>query len=144
MRARLMCIALMVMAMVLWEASRHAVAQAGTPTLQEERDGQRDWETFFGTWKIHIKRRSRQLTSANECHEFESHDTTRKIWGGRANLDELEADGPSGHIEGLAVRLYNPRSHQWSIYWANASAPTLDIATIGASRNGRGEFYDQE
>jgi hypothetical protein len=143
MPARLICMALM-MVMVGGQTSGFPAAQAGTSTAQQDRDGQHDWDTFFGTWKMHLKRRLRPLTGSNEWQEFESHDTTRKVWGGRANLDELEADGPSGHIEGLTVRLYNPHSHQWSIYWANASAPTLDIATIGRFNNGRGEFYDQE
>jgi hypothetical protein len=143
MQARLVCLAVMIVA---WQAAPEAFAQAGPQpsALQEQRDGQHDWDTMFGTWKMHLKRRLRPLTGSNEWQEFESHDTTRRVWGGRANLDELEADGPSGHIEGLTVRLYNPRGHQWSIYWANASAPTLDIPTIGAFRNGRGEFYDQE
>ena len=143
MQVKLMFIAA-VMATALWQSSPSAVAQTETSRQQEQRDGQHDWDTFFGTWKMHLKRRLRPLTGSNEWQEFESHDKTRRVWGGRANLDELEADGPSGHIEGLTVRLYNPRGHQWSIYWANASAPTLDIPTIGAFRNGRGEFYDHE
>src|SRR5262249_35040797 len=99
------------------------VAQTGTAALAQpgQRDGQHDWDTFFGSWKMHLKRRVRPLTGSNQWQEFESHDTTRKIWDGGGNVDELEADGPSGHIEGLTVRLYNPRSRQWSIYWANAS-----------------------
>ena len=36
--------------------------------------------------------------------------SVRKIWNGRANLVELEVDGPTGHIEGLNLRLYNPQS----------------------------------
>ena len=122
------------------------MAQTGIPAHEppQRRDGQHDWDTFFGTWKMHLKRRVRPLTGSHEWQEFESHDTTRKIWDGGANLDELEADGPSGHIEGLTVRLYNPRSRQWSIYWANANAPALDIATVGEFQQGRGEFYDQE
>jgi hypothetical protein len=129
---------------MLGGSSMTSQTNAPSSEAQEQRDGQHDWDTFFGTWKMHLKRRLRPLTGSNEWQEFESHDTTRKIWNGRANLDELEADGPGGHIEGLTVRLYNPRSHQWSIYWANASAPALDIPTIGEFKNGRGEFYDQE
>lgn len=134
-----------ILIMVL-QAALPVMAQTQVPAAQveQQRDGQHDWDMFFGTWKMHLKRRLRPLTGSNEWQEFESHDTTRKIWDGRANLDELEADGPSGHIEGLTVRLYNPRSHQWSIYWANASAPALDIPTVGGFKNGRGEFYDQE
>lgn len=115
-----------------------------TPSAAQQRDGQHDWDTFFGMWKMHLRKRLRPLTGSNDWVEFESHDTTRKLWGGRANLDELEADGPNGHIEGLTLRLYNPHSHQWSIYWANSADPTPENPLIGGFKDGRGEFYDQE
>ena len=68
----------------------------------------------------------------------------RKIWDGRANLVELEVDGPTGHVEGLSLRLYNPESHQWSLNFANANGGALGAPTVGEFKNGRGEFYDQE
>nr|WP_245632079.1 hypothetical protein [Edaphobacter aggregans] len=63
---------------------------------------------------------------------------------GRANLVELEADGPGGHFEGLNLRLYNPVSHQWSLNFSGSSSGTLSQPTIGEFKNGRGEFFDQE
>ena len=57
---------------------------------------------------------------------------------------ELEVDGPTGHIEGLNLRLYNPASRQWSLNFANAHGGSLGQPTIGEFKNGRGEFYDQE
>jgi hypothetical protein len=63
---------------------------------------------------------------------------------GRANLAELNVDGPAGHIEGLSLRLYNPQSHQWSLNFSNANDGTLNQPTIGEFKNGRGEFFDQE
>ena len=57
---------------------------------------------------------------------------------------ELVADGPSGHFEGLSLRLYNPQSHQWSLNFASSSDGTLATPTIGQFKDGRGEFYDQE
>src|SRR6266571_5743278 len=65
-------------------------------------------------------------------------------WSGRANLVELEVDGPAGHIEGLNLRLYNPQSHQWSLNFASSSGGALGQPTIGEFKNGRGEFFDQE
>jgi hypothetical protein len=70
--------------------------------------------------------------------------TVRKVWGGKANLVELEADCPGGHFEGLSLRLYNPQSHQWSLNFSNSSDGTVSQPTIGEFNNGRGEFYDQE
>jgi hypothetical protein len=49
------------------------------------------------------------------------------------------------HIQGLATRFYNPASHQWSIWWANAKDGAMyPPPVVGEFRNGRGEFYDQE
>jgi len=57
---------------------------------------------------------------------------------------ELTADGPAGHFEGLNLRLYNPKSHQWSLNFASAVDGTLTQPTVGEFKNGRVEFYDQE
>ena len=57
---------------------------------------------------------------------------------------ELESDAPTGHGEGLLLRLYNPESHQWSISFANAAGGGLGQAQIGEFHDGRGEFYGQD
>jgi hypothetical protein len=57
---------------------------------------------------------------------------------------ELEVAGPSGHIEALSLRLYNPQAHQWSLNFSNRSGGTLGVPTVGEFKNGRGEFFDQE
>ena len=76
--------------------------------------------------------------------ECEGTTVVRKVCNGRANLLELEADCPSGHFEGLNLRLYNLESHQWSLNFASSSTGTLSQPTSGEFRNGRGEFFDQE
>ena len=112
-----------------------------TPT---ERDGQHDFDFEIGTWKTHLKRLLHPLTGSTTWGEYEGTSVVRKVWNGRANLLELEADGPGGHFEGLNLRLYNPQSHQWSLNFANSNGGTLSQPTIGEFKNGRGEFFDQE
>jgi len=63
---------------------------------------------------------------------------------GWTNIDEYEADTPSGHIQGLTLRLYDPKAKQWSLYWANSAKGTLEKPMIGEFRDGRGEFFSQE
>jgi hypothetical protein len=108
------------------------------------RDGQHDFDFEIGKWKIHLKKLLKPLTGSNSWVEFDGTSVTRKVWNGLANLEEFETDGPAGHIEGLTLRLYNPQSHQWSLYWATSKNGTLGIPTIGEFKNGRGEFFDQE
>ena len=112
-----------------------------------ERDGQHDFDFELGTWKTHLKLSSRlghPFTGANAWSEYEGTSVVRKIWNGKANLVELEVDGPTGHVEGLSLRLYNPQSHQWSLNFANSRVGTVGVPTVGEFKDGRGEFYDQE
>ncbi len=76
--------------------------------------------------------------------DFAGTSIVRKVWAGRANLAELEVDSPTKHIEGLSLRLYDPQSRQWSIYFANSKDGSLGKPMMGRFKNGRGEFFDQE
>ncbi|MGC1686303.1 MAG: hypothetical protein WA734_11840 [Candidatus Acidiferrales bacterium] len=108
------------------------------------RDGQHDFDFEIGTWKTRLSRLSHPLTGSTAWIEYEGTTVVRKVWNGRANLAELEADGPAGHIEVLSLRLYNPQARQWSLNAASSRTGTLGQPTIGEFKNGRGEFYDQE
>jgi hypothetical protein len=126
-----------------------AFPQTTTATTTETsssspRDGQHDFDFELGTWKIHLKRLAHPLTGSNTWTEFDGTSFTRKVWGGRAELEQFETDGSAGHIEGLTLRLYDPQSHQWRLYWANSKDGTLGPPMIGEFKNGVGEFYDQE
>jgi hypothetical protein len=109
-----------------------------------ERDGQHDFDFEIGTWQTHLRRLVHPLAGSTTWVEYEGTSVVRRIWNGRANLVELEVDGPGGHIEGLNLRLYNPESHQWSLNFANSNGGTLSLPTIGEFKNSRGAFFDQE
>ena len=64
-----------------------------------------------------------------------------KIWNGRANIVEFEAKNGTGQIEGLSLRLFDPGTHQWSMWWANREDGYLDrTPQVGAFQNGQGQF----
>ncbi|SRR5258708_150507 len=116
----------------------------GAPPTRAERDGQRDFDFHIGTWKTHVSRRLRPLTGSTTWVQYDGTTVVRKVWNGRANLVELEVDGPKGHLELLSLRLYNPESHQWSLNGTSSQAGVLSVPTIGDFKNGRAEFFDQE
>lgn len=120
-------------------------AQSASPAAATTaRDGQHDFDFEIGTWKTHLRRLLHPLTGSTEWVECDGTTVVSKVWNGKANLVELEVDCPSGHLQGLSLRLYNPESRQWSLNFANSSGGTLGQPTIGEFKNGRGEFYDQE
>jgi hypothetical protein len=109
-----------------------------------QRDGQRDFDFAFGTWETRVWRLVNPLAGNNRWAEYEGTTVITKIWNGRANLAELEADGTEGHLQVLSLRLYNPESGQWRLYAASSRNGTLSVPTVGEFKDGRGEFFDQE
>lgn len=105
-----------------------------------------DWD--LGTWKIHMDRLVHPLTGSTTWIHMDGTTINKPFWNGRGNLAEVEADGPNGHLELLALRLYNPATQEWTTSFATAGVGVLNTPTgrpiIGAFTNGRGEFIDQE
>jgi hypothetical protein len=118
-------------------------AKTGAPTNAAARDGQHDFDPILGSWKYHLKRRLNPLTGSNTWVEFDGTGVCHRVWDG-SQLDTIEVDGPTGHIEGLTLRLYNPQSRQWRLYWANSKIGILDPPQIGEFKDGRGEFFAQD
>lgn len=131
--------------------SHAAAAAAQSPATSGEatsvHDGQRDFDYLLGSWKIHLKKRLHPLTGSDEWIEFDGTVVCRSVWNGLAEVEEFVVDSPEKNIfiKGLAIRLYNPQTHQWSIYWANSRNGAVDPAPqVGQFAGGRGEFYGQD
>jgi hypothetical protein len=120
------------------------VSLYGSSACQAAPSGAHDFDFELGMWKTHLKRLLHPLTGSTSWVEYNGMSKVRKVWDGRANLLELEADGPNGHIEALSLRLYNPASQQWSLNFSNSASGTMGTPAVGEFRGGRGEFIDQE
>jgi hypothetical protein len=148
---RYLRICLLACALVVASQSRPAHAQSssgaarpGGPGAVEERDGQYDFDFEIGTWKTRLSRLLHPLTGSTTWVRYEGTSVVRKVWNGRANLVELQANGPAGHIQALSLRLYNPESRQWSLNFANSRSGTMAVPSIGKFSGDRGEFFSDE
>ena len=117
-------------------------SQTPTPTAKAH-DGQHDFDFNIGVWHTHIKRTLDPFASGSESVELNGTVTVRKVWDGKAELEEIEADGPKGHWQGLTLFLYNPSAHQWSQSFANSKVGTLS-SNIGEFRDGRVVLIGQD
>ena len=113
-------------------------AQQATPA-----NGAHDFDWDIGTWKTHQRRLVHPLTGSSTWVDYTGTDVVRRIWDG-ANAGVIEADGPAGHLEIFTLRLYNPETHEWSIYFTNSATGSLSLPVVGGFKNGRAEFMDQE
>jgi hypothetical protein len=115
-----------------------ASAADSAPAASAERNGQHDFDFLFGRWKVHLKRK---VTGTDRWAESDGYGSYRKVWDGRANLNEFFTESPNDHVEGLTLRTYNGATHLWSLYWANSRDGMLSSAQVGKFDHGQGEFY---
>jgi hypothetical protein len=138
------CVLVGAMSGIALSLAAGSAENAAQPPKVAVRDGQHDFDFNLGVWKTHIRRILDPLSGSANSIELEGTVTVRKVWDGRAQLEEIEADGPKGHWEGLTLFLYNPDAHQWSQSFANSKSGVVTSPLIGEFKNGRGELYSQD
>jgi hypothetical protein len=106
-----------------------------------EHDGRADFDFLFGRWRVHNRRLLRRLEGCTDWEEFEAALHTRPVLGGLGNLDSFT----KGAWEGLTLRLFDPQTRSWSIWWAATSEPgRLFPPVVGRFANGRGTFFGDD
>lgn len=119
-------------------------AQGDSPAAAAKRDGAHHFDWEIGTWKTRLRRLAKPLSGSEEWLEYEGTSVVCAVLDGRANLVELEVEGPAGRIEGVSLRLYTPQAQQWSLNFANIRNGLLTRPVLGGFRNGVGESYGQD
>lgn len=107
------------------------------------RDGSRDFDFWIGRWRIRNKRLVKRLQACTEWETFEATVEARFLPGGLGNVDEFHAEHWRGFV-GMSFRFYNPRTRQWSIYWASNQTGVLEPPVVGSFTNGVGVFEGRD
>jgi hypothetical protein len=95
------------------------------------RDGSHDFDFQTGRWRIVNTRLVERLKGSTEWETFEATGTARLLPGGLGNMDDFHTDHWPGFV-GMSLRLYNPRTRQWSIYWASTHVDGLEPPVVGS------------
>jgi hypothetical protein len=102
-----------------------------------------DFDFLAGHWDVINRRLLKPLSGSDEWEEFPGRSVATRHFGGAASFDEIEF--PTKGFSGLTLRVHNPETRQWAIYWASSARGTLDASPmVGAFEDGRGEFYGEE
>jgi hypothetical protein len=106
---------------------------------------QHDFDWQLGTWNIHMRRMLHPLSTTETWTTYDGTVDVHKLWGGRANLAEIDTQGPSGRLQFLSLRLYDPNAHQWSLNFAHAGSYLVGTPPMhGQFQDGKGTFYAQD
>ena len=111
------------------------------------RDGSHDFDFLIGDWKAHVRRLPDRLVGSDKWNEYDGVSNHKKLLDTNANFEQFEVDDPKDHlhIKAQTLRMYNPDSHQWSIYLVDLDKGTLELPpVVGEFTGNRGEFYNQQ
>jgi hypothetical protein len=130
-------------ALITLSAIASPVAQA-TTTETPAREGAHDFDFDLGSWRTEIVRRVHPLSGSDETKRLSGIVMVRPLWKGKAQVEEIEADGANGHWEGLTVFLYDPGARQWSMNFTNSATGRFTAPMVGGFRAGRGELIGSD
>jgi hypothetical protein len=101
-----------------------------------------DFDFLRGEWRVH-HRYLRVQGNDRDWVDADGTASNHALMGGRANMEEHTISAPSGVYRALALRSYDPKVSQWSIWWLDGRTPhgELDPAVQGRFENGGGTFY---
>jgi hypothetical protein len=114
-------------------------------TTAETHAGARDFDFLFGSWRIANQRLRSRLTGADAWERFEALGECRPILGGMGNIDVFRPTWSRMEgFEGASLRVFNPATGQWSIYWVDNATCKLLPPMVGTFTNGVGEFFGDD
>ncbi len=100
-----------------------------------------DFDFLTGEWNVHNKKLKSRLDNCNEWLEFDATQEMRKVLNGIGNVDIMKAVIDEKEYEGMAIRLFDPATKLWSIYWADNKDGRLDKAVVGSFDEDGGNFF---
>jgi len=104
-----------------------------------------DFDFLEGRWKVHNRKLNERLNNSQSWSEFESTLHMRKTLHGTGNVENFYASFDGKPFEGMAVRLFNPATKLWTIYWIDTNNAVMDQHPVsGSFENGLGKFYAKD
>lgn len=107
-------------------------------------DGAHDFDFLFATFHVANRVLEKRLVGSTEWTTFEATNTARPLLGGLGNIDEYRPKTWRPGYVGSALRLFNPKTKRWSIYWMDSKRGVIDPPVIGAFRDNVGIFEGED
>jgi hypothetical protein len=122
------------------------IKELGTPAVSpSETSSKNDFDFLVGMWIVKNRKLTARLAGSDDWTEFDSTLEMKKTLLGLGNFEIYRAEINNAPFEGEAVRVFDPATRLWSIYWADSSSGKLDrFPVTGSFENGIGKFYAYE
>jgi hypothetical protein len=104
----------------------------------------RDFDFLLGRWTIRNRQLERPLEGSDRWKEFDATQECRGVLLGSGDVDVFSTELDGKPFEGLTVRLFEPQTRLWTIYWADSEAVKLDGGKVGSFDGDAGEFFARD
>ncbi|WP_066360998.1 hypothetical protein [Herbidospora mongoliensis] len=99
-----------------------------------------DFDFLVGDWTVLNRRRLNYVDPTSEWEEFTGHSTSRRLFDGGGNIEEMVCPTFSG----ITLRLFDVEKKEWSLNWSNSKHGVLTPPVIGTFTDGVGEFFGHD
>ncbi len=101
---------------------------------------------LIGKWTVLNKRLKERLNNCTDWMEFQAEMETKPFLNGLGLMDEMKSSHFGENFIGFSIRMVDPKTNIWTIYWADTASPEnyLKEQVVGEFKNGIGEFYGKE
>jgi hypothetical protein len=109
-----------------------------------ESSSKNDFDYLVGRWNISNRTLKEPLSGRDEWQEFEATQEFRLVLLGMGNVDIFHTELDGKTFEGLTIRLFDPKTRLWTIYWADSKEGRLDGGKVGSFDGENGDFFGRE
>jgi len=100
-----------------------------------------DFDFLVGDWEVTNHKLKATLVNCTKWMDFPATSNMFKILRGIGNTDNFITALNGEPFEGRTLRLFNPETKLWSIYWAASNSGVLDAPVVGSFNGNIGYFY---
>lgn len=100
-----------------------------------------DFRFLSGHFRVLHRRLTERLVGSDEWMTFETELWGYPVMNGAAFVDEMRGERDGREFWGLTLRVFDPTSDEWSLYWSDTWHPGLCPPTIGRFEGDSGRFY---
>jgi len=100
-----------------------------------------DFDFFNGSWDVNNRQLKGRLQNSNEWITFPAKNEVTIILRGTGNTDRYYSKRNGQDFEGATLRLFDPKTKLWSLYWSDSINGVLNTPMVGSFDGNIGRFY---
>ena len=130
--------------LVFESCSNKKTVNSGTSdeTIDILHSNERNFDFLLGKWHVENRVLAERLNKSKTWSTFDATlEVERRAFG---QIDKYTANRKGEYFEGFTLRLYDPKTKLWSLYWTDNKTPQLQIPLVGAFENGVRLFYAED